>query len=202
MSNYMWILDPGHGSRDFTSGKRSPVWPNGSQYFEGEGNRKIALKVGKTLSTLNIKHTYTAFPCEPEDMPLGDRTDLINELQENNKIVISIHSDGFSKPSAHGWSVFTSPGRTASDDIATRFYLEAKKVFPNEKFRLDQEDGDPDKEARFWMLRKTHCPAILLENFFHTNPRECQEILMTEEGQDKIVEYIVNAIKHIEENGL
>jgi hypothetical protein len=36
------ILDCGHGDRHHTKGKRSPKWSDGSQYFEGEGNRIIA----------------------------------------------------------------------------------------------------------------------------------------------------------------
>ena len=41
MSKKIWLLDPGHGGLDpetgkyVTSGKRSPKWEDGSQYFEG-----------------------------------------------------------------------------------------------------------------------------------------------------------------------
>lgn len=202
----MWILDPGHGGvkdgKYQTPGKRSPIWEDGSQYFEGVGNRKIAHEVGDALDDLGISYRYTVSPNNPEDVPLRERVEFANNLNYKSKVFVSIHSDAFSKPSAHGWSVFTSPGRTKSDDVATRFFLEAKRVFPGERFRLDTEDGDPDKEANFYVLRKTTCPAILLENFFMTNPRECKEILMTEEGRKKIVKYIVNAIVHIEQNGI
>ena len=41
-SNYLWILDNGHGGMIDgvyqTPGKRSPVWPDGTQLFEGEFN--------------------------------------------------------------------------------------------------------------------------------------------------------------------
>lgn len=201
MSKFHWILDPGHGGRDFTRGKRSPVWPNGSQYFEGEGNRLVLKAVSVELKNLIIDHSFTVHPDNLYDKPLKDRTDYERSFNIPT-ITVSSHSDGFKKPSAHGWTVYTSKGRTKSDDVATRFYLEAKAMFPEEKFRMDMDDGDPDKEADFWMLRKTKGMAILLENFFHTNPRECQEILMTEEGRAKIVKYIVNAIVYIEENGI
>ena len=39
------LLDAGHGGiidgEYQTSGKRSPKWGDGSQYFEGKGNRQI-----------------------------------------------------------------------------------------------------------------------------------------------------------------
>ena len=199
---FVWIIDAGHGDRHHTKGKRSPRWEDGSIYYEGEGNRQIALKVGKELSKLGIQHFFTVAPMDDRDISLKERVEYVNKLPYKNKLGISIHSDAFNDPKAHGWSVYTSKVNTSSDGLATRFFLEAKKMFPNEKFRLDTSDDDPDKEANFYILRKTACPFILLENFFMTNPRECKEILMTEEGQNKIVAYIVNAIKHIEHHGI
>jgi N-acetylmuramoyl-L-alanine amidase len=58
--------------------------------------------------------------------------------------------------------------------------------FPSEKFRTDYSDGDQDKEENFYLLRKTICPAILSENFFHTNEHECRDILMCRQGRKKI----------------
>ena len=43
--------------------------------------------------------------------------------------------------------------------------------------RSDKTDGDADKEANFWVLRKTVMPAILSENFFMTNRKECKLLL-------------------------
>jgi len=202
----MWVLDPGHGGVldgvYQTKGKRSPVWEDGTQYFEGEGNRNLAKKVADILDDLGISYVYTVEPDDPTDIPLAARTNFINKLNYKLKMVVSIHSDAFSAPQAHGWSVFTSPGETTSDKVATVFYKEFVKMFPEETVRDSWRDGDADKEANFYILKKTKCPAILLENFFMTNPRECKEILMTEEGQDKIASYIANSILYIEENGL
>ena len=43
------ILDAGHGGmidgEYQTAGKRSPIWDDGSQYFEGVGNREIVSKL-------------------------------------------------------------------------------------------------------------------------------------------------------------
>ena len=65
------ILDAGHGGLINgvyqTSGKRSPVWSDGTQYFEGVGNREIYEKLRAKLTANCIE------------------------------VGISIHSDGFSK---------------------------------------------------------------------------------------------------------
>ena len=51
MSKFIWLLDSGHGGLDpdtgkyVTPGKRSPVWNDGSQYFEGVGNRDIVRRI-------------------------------------------------------------------------------------------------------------------------------------------------------------
>jgi len=49
MSRYTWLLDPGHGGFIDgvyqTAGKRSPMFPDGSQVFEGEFNRDIVRRI-------------------------------------------------------------------------------------------------------------------------------------------------------------
>lgn len=197
------ILDAGHGGRKHTKGKRSPKWEDGKQYFEGEGNRNIVKKVVALIDKFNkdngvkIPVHFTVKPDDMRDTPLYMRVNKerkVYQLAKGKTIFISIHSDGFDKESAHGWTVYTSKGETKSDPIADIFHKHFKEVFPNEKHRANWLDGDSDKEANFYVLRKTYGRAILLENFFHTNKRECQEILQTKEGQNKIAEYIFNGI--------
>lgn len=63
--------------------------------------------------------------------------------------------------------------------------------------RTDFSDGDLDKERRFYVLTKTIMPAILTESFFMDNREEFEQILMTKEGRNKIINYHVNAIKRV-----
>ncbi|MDQ9823580.1 hypothetical protein RFZ44_09590, partial [Acinetobacter sp. 163] len=67
-----------------------------------------------------------------------------------------------------GWEAYTTPGDTDADLLASCLYEEATKVFgartPLLKVRTDLTDGDPDKEANFYLLKKTSCPAVLTEN--------------------------------------
>jgi N-acetylmuramoyl-L-alanine amidase len=205
MSKYTWILDPGHGGmingEYQTAGKRSPEWEDGSQYFEGVGNRDIVNRIFEKCVEAGI--TVFDIVDSEEDIPLSKRVENANFLhsQTKNAIYVSVHSDAFDNPKAHGYSVYTSVGQTKSDKVAEVFIEEMKAMFPGEKLRTDGTDGDQDKEAHFYVLKKTACPAILTENFFYTNPREC-ELLLSPEGREKIAQAHFNAILKIEEAGI
>ena len=210
-SNYVWILDPGHGGMIDgvyqTEGKRSPVWEDGTQLFEGVSNRDLVHRITKELEVRDI--SYINLVDTEIDTPLKIRTDLANMLstQEAKKkkrtmIYVSVHSDAFNKRSAKGWSVFTSPGQTLSDKVAEIFTHKMLEIFPKQKLRSDTRDGDLDKEAKFWVLTRTIMPAILTENFFMTNPFESQKILMNEEGRQNIAKLHYEAIQEIEDRKL
>ena len=72
-----------------------------------------------------------------------------------------------------------------------------RKKWEGEKFRKSFTDGDPDKEANFYVLRHTNCPAILSENFFMTNERECKKFLLSEQGRIDIAEVHFNMITNL-----
>lgn len=206
-SKYIWLFDPGHGGmRDgkyVTSGKRSPVWDDGSQYFEGVGNREIVKKLVKRLRVKGIDARDIVD--SENDIRLSTRVKRANAIyHENggNVIYVSIHSDGWKKESAHGYSVYTSPKQTKSDIIAEIFIENMEKEFPLMKLRADTTDGDRDKEANLAVCRDTYGPAILIENFFMTNEKNCREILMTEKGQNRIVKCHIASVLEIEKNGI
>ena len=192
--SYVVVLDAGHGGVINgvyqTKGKRSPVWDDGSQYFEGVGNREIYKKLRAKL-TANCIEVYN--PNESDiDMPLRTRTSKINDYIKNNPdkkfVGISIHSNGFSKESAHGWSVYTyTKASEDSKKLSSLLAKEMKVKFPDRRLR-------GEKTAGFWMVKHTNCPFVLTENFFMTNKDECQNILMNEEQQDKIVDMHFDAI--------
>ena len=107
--------------------------------------------------------------CEEEDISLKERVKRANEFYEVDKraVYLSIHANAFGNDwnSAHGWSCYTSKGETRSDKIATVFYRMMAAEFPEKRMRIDHTDKDPDKEADFYVLKKTAMPAVLTENF-------------------------------------
>ena len=190
------LFDPGHGGiidgKYQTSGKRSPVWEDGRQLFEGEFNRAI-------VERLMILCKRREWPCTNlvpvnDDIPLRDRTDLANAIYKTNKtaVLISVHANA---GGGTGFEVFTSPGQTKSDEYAESIILSLEKEFPELKLRDDESDGDHDKEARFHMLTKSHCPAVLIEcAFMDTLNPDC-ELLMSEQGRDRFAHAIFNGIE-------
>ena len=206
-SNYLWIFDNGHGGIIDgvyqTSGKRSPVWPDGSQLFEGEFNRAIVDRLVKMCNEAGIECVNLVDT--QEDISLSKRTSKANSIAESSDkpcIYVSVHANGFSDESANGWEIFTSPGQTKSDPIATVLYEKAKAEFPERKMRPSTGDGDPDKEAKFTVLMDTAMPAILSENFFMTNYDECHEILMSESGRDRVAKIHFEMIQEVESRKL
>lgn len=208
---FIYILDAGHGGlingEYTTSGKRSPIWPDGSVYYEGVGNRDIRKRLAQMLEDKGIHYHYTTVG--GLDTSLTKRVNVINSLCDmygaDKCIMISIHSDAFNNPGAFGWSVYTTKGTTKSDPVATIVSEETKKIFAPEleahhtRFREDKRDGDVDQEANFYIIANARCRAILTENFFMTNQYECQEILMKEEGRQRIAQAHFNAILRMEQ---
>jgi len=203
-SKYLWILDNGHGGVIDgvyqTSGKRSPVWPDGEVLYEGEFNRAIVDRLVKMCESNNID--YINLVDTPNDISLSERVSTANRLAKSSEkpcIYVSIHANGYTDESANGWCVYTSIGETKSDSIATVLYEKAAAEFPERRMRPDTyRDGDVDQESNFYVLANTTMPAILSENFFMTNYRECHEILMSESGRDRVAKIHFQMIQQLE----
>lgn len=189
MNKYI-IIDAGHGNN--SPGKRSPIWKDGKQLFEWEFNRDIATRIAHKLAAAGIRSRLLV--TEKEDIQLSERCRRINNIcrmhGKDNCILISIHANA---GGGTGFEVFTSPGNTKSDEYATIMLDTLKYSFPKEKIRTDYSDGDADKEARFYMLQKSQCPAILTENLFMDNEMDCRK-LMDDDFREQIAEAHVRAI--------
>lgn len=208
MSKHTYIIDPGHGGinpntgKYTTSGKQSPVFADGSVYFEGVGNREIAKLVGDQLKALNIKYAYTVTPSEFADVSLTERQRRANALAKNTScVLISIHSNAVGdgktwRNDAAGFEVFTSFGQTNSDKYAEIWFNEMKASFPELKARSDRSDGDHDKEARLAMVGFSF-PSFLIEMAFHTNQTEAA-LLRSASGKKRFADAIVRTIQKIE----
>lgn len=180
------ILDNGHGSD--TPGKRSPMWPDGRQLFEYEFNRDIAVRVDIGLKKAGIE-CLRLVP-ELHDVSISERINCANRIvaaanrDGRQCVLISIHANA---GGGTGFEVFTSKGKTRSDDLAEMFYRLAESWYLKQfKMRRDTSDGDSDKEADWiGILRATHCPAVLTENLFMDTWRDCK-FLLSEQGRQTI----------------
>lgn len=188
----IFLLDNGHGKD--TPGKRSPVWPDGRQLFEYEFARDMVRRI-KAAAVAQGLFTVELVP-ELEDVPLADRVKRANrwhELTDGRCVLLSIHANA---GGGTGFEVYTSPGKTASDKYATALCEQLKGDFPGIKFRSDWADGDADKEADFYILKKTACPAMLAELLFMDNKTDCER-LFDGDFRQKMAESIVRALHKI-----
>ena len=132
---------------------------------------------------------------------LNFRVRKVNEVckiyGKENVIYVSLHVNASGNGQwmkASGWEIFTSPGQTKSDVLATCMWNAANIYLNSEtKMRSDWSDGDPDKEAAYMVLTKTKCPAVLVENLFMDN-KEDLNILKSDIGFITLERIIIEGI--------
>ncbi len=218
-----------------TPGKCSPD----KRLREWSYSREIVDRVEAALKARGVRVVVDYKPSVPnkqmvsptwkteQSRELRWRTDFVNRqcsLYGKKKVVyVSIHvnaagADGNWK-TAGGWAVYTSPGKTRADALATCLYEAARKnlseyaaamvagqargLYDRRQvpLRADYSDGDPDYEARFAVLTNTQCPAALTENLFQDN-RTDVEFLLSERGKRAITQLHVDGIMDFIKKGL
>lgn len=187
------LIDPGHGID--TPGKRSPD----GLFREYLWNRQIADLILEGLVSAGIDASLVV--TETNDVSLRNRVNRVNticnRLGASNVLLVSIHANaagnGSAWMNAKGWSCYTSRGKTKSDQVAESLYDAFEAEFQDRKIRKDMSDGDRDWEENFYVLQKSKCPAVLLENFFYDNREECAWMLQ-EETKRRIASAAVKGI--------
>lgn len=188
------LIDAGHGID--TPGKRSPD----GAFREYLWNREIADLVLEDLSFK--RYDVSLVVTETNDISLKTRVNRVNavcsQIGTENVILVSIHSNaagnGKNWMNAKGWSCYTTKGNTKSDILAELLYDSFEMSFPDRKIRKDMQDGDRDWEENFYIIQKSKCPAVLIENFFYDNKEECHWLLQ-EAVKVRIAMAIVQGIK-------
>ena len=187
------LIDPGHGID--TPGKRSPD----GLFREYLWNRQVADLILEGLVSAGIDASLVV--TETNDVSLKNRVNRVNticnRLGASNVLLVSVHANaagnGSAWMNAKGWSCYTSKGKTKSDQVAECLYDAFEAEFQDRKIRNDMSDGDRDWEENFYVLQKSKCPAVLLENFFYDNREECAWMLQ-EETKRRIASAVVKGI--------
>lgn len=198
MKKLLVILDSGHGGMVdgvyITAPSKQFKHADGTWAYEGVLNRKVKAKLMEKLKLNKIAH-FDVTPFEA-DIPPTFRVANANMAQakypNHQCLYLSIHSNAGGGLGT-GFELFTSPGKTKSDEFATIFGEQIQLAFPNIAFRKDIADGDLDKEAKFYVLVHTAMPAVLVELLFFDNPTDWA-ILQTEGYYNQIADALVAAI--------
>ena len=187
------LIDPGHGID--TPGKRSPD----GLFREYLSNRQVADLILEGLVSAGVDASLVV--TETNDVTLRNRVNRVNTICNrvgaSNALLVSVHANaagnGSAWMNARGWSCYTSKGKTRSDQVAECLYDAFEEEFQDRKIRKDMSDGDRDWEENFYVLQKSKCPAVLLENFYYDNREECAWMLQ-EETKRRIASAAVKGI--------
>jgi len=195
----IFLIDSGHGGMLSGAYQTAPAkmhnFGNGLIAYEGVNNRLVkdlVLKHGTNAGIKLIDVCPTVL-----DLSLDIRVKYVNLLAQNyganNCLLISLHSNA---GGGTGFEIFTTRGQNLSDKYATLFFQRFKTTFPNIKLRSDFADGDPDKEADFYIQKNTICPSILLEWLFFDNAQD-YEIIRSEVEQQKYAKMIIEFCEEV-----
>ena len=154
------LLDNGHGYD--TPGKRSPIWPDGSQLFEWEFNRDIVSRIEILLKKAGI--SCVRLVPEKEDISLSERCKRANTIaKQSDCLLISIHANA---GGGSGGEVFTYLGSHKSKSYAEIFRDLWKNHFPELRFRgCKEENFGILRESVLWITTK-------IAKYFYRNADE------------------------------
>lgn len=164
--------DYGHNGPTLDPGAVGPAgsFESTRTYEIGKRFKAIAEKNGYEVIEARVDLDDVTFQ-DNYDPNLGDMPQRVDAFNAAGcAVVFSWHCNAAANPAAQGIEVFTTPGETAADLLATEVLAALAEEFPDHALRTDYDDGDPDKEANFYVIRKTDAPAILIETEFISNP--------------------------------
>jgi len=195
-----FLIDAGHGGMINgvyqTAPRKMYKFPNGEIAYEGVINR--AFKELLITRLINKGIDYKDICPTNRDIPLTERVKTVNryvrQYGKDNCLLISLHSNA---GKGTGFEIWTSRGETKSDAYAEMLGKILIKKFPYIRFRADQTDGDLDKEAQFFILRHTICPAILPECLFFDNWSDYL-LLKDQLFRDRYVSALMEFIQKVE----
>lgn len=179
---YRLLLDFGHGID--TPGKCSPD----GRLREYQYVREIGNNVKEYFQNMQIP-VHVIVP-EITDVPLKERVRRVNELvkayPEDDCRLISFHVNAAGNGQwmlARGWSVFVyHKASKESYRMAESIYEAARDLGAYIRTpALHQHYWN----AGFYILKNTHCPAILTENFFQDN-KDDVDLLLSPEGRELV----------------
>ena len=198
MNKRTWLIDSGHGgfiNGEYTTAPAKMYRHSPEEvFYEGVFNREIKQGVMHRAWDLGLECVDV---CATElDLPLSVRVNIINAIYEKypNAVLLSLHSNA---GGGTGFEIWTSYGQTRSDSIAQIVAEQFAGDFQGIKIRSDTSDGDIDKEAAFYILKHSRCPAVLPECLFYDNYSDYRK-LIDPDFKDRYIESLITAMVRVE----
>lgn len=167
------IVDAGHGGND-------PGAIVQGQYYEKYYTIDIAKKLAEKLKDEGAKVIMTR--SDDTNPSLKRRTEIANDSKAD--IFVSIHINSFSTPDIHGSSTYYY--KPKDQNLA---------LFVQNQLKKDLGIlSNGIKRNRFYVLRYTEIPSILVETLYMTNPNEF-ELIQKESYREQVASSILLGIK-------
>lgn len=185
------LIDNGHGEN--TPGKCSPD----KRLREYAYAREIARRVEKCLRCKGYEAQRIVE--EETDVPLSERCKRVNDICKQvgtkNVLLVSIHNNAAGGDGkwheARGFSVHVGLNASSKSKMLAQ-YLWNEAIQQGLKGNRSVPAA-PYIAQNLAICRDTACPAVLTENLFQDN-KEDVELLLSEEGKEKVTATHVNAI--------
>lgn len=164
MSLIKVALDDGHGNN--TSGKRTPLFEDGSFMKENEFNDFVVNVTRKILEKRGINVIYTA--PEKTDTSLTTRVKRANDQKAD--IFVSAHANAFGSGwnDANGFETFIYSFQS-KNSLKLAEYIQKECVKATKL-----KDRGIKTSADLYVLNSTKMPSVLIECGFMTNKKEAQ----------------------------
>lgn len=181
------LIDAGHGGND-------PGKVSADGTLEKDLNLIIAQKLGKYLKKQGMEVYYTRqkdaglYSPDANNKKMQDmqkRCRIIENVQPD--FMISIHQNSFVDSKVCGAQVFyysTSREGQALGEALQQALI--KYADPSNHRKAKANDN-------YYLLKKTKCPAVIIECGFLSNPQECEK-LKSDKYQIRIIESIYRGI--------
>jgi len=193
------VLDSGHGGKD--PGK---IGVNGA--LEKDINLQIAMRLKSLLEQNDVLVVMTRE--EDKDLASENASNRKNEdlkarvelLKETEPVLmVSIHQNSFPEADVDGAQVFYYSGSEEGKLLGNMVQESLKQEIDDGNHRVAKANKD------YYLLKKSVCPAVIVECGFLSNAQEAA-LLVTEEYQERlafaihlgILEYI-NTVENTEE---
>ncbi len=182
VSKKIVLLDAGHGG--FDSGKVAD-----SDTFEKDINLKITLKLQAYLEQGGSQVVLTRATDDAlgsyKSADMARRKNIANSSKAD--ILVSIHQNAYPDSGTRGAQVFYYDNSDNSKKLATCIENEIKNQMGGKSVR----ESSPNKS--YYILRKTTCPAVIVECGFLTNYKD-KKNLESDEYQEKVAWSIYQGI--------
>lgn len=170
------VIDAGHGGKDF-----------GTQ-IGGELEKKIVENIANKISLLNGKGEIEIVLLREDDsfIELSERVARINKI--NPSLLISLHINASKNLKENGVNAYVSK----QNDFYDKSMESAKNLvdkISNEKLAKGEV-----KDANFFVIKNSKCPALLLEVGYLSNEND-KTYITSESGQNEIANQIFEFIK-------